>query len=163
MYLTVFNLSISKVVIPLSYSILYVLLWSFLLLFLLVATIFDLKTKTVPNFTVYVGGIAGLLLHGYYQGLPSMFSFLMQSVVVIMLSLLALRYFPLGGADWKGFVMITCYCGFMGFVIVFGFSLLVQGAVYFIRFFRGNMNLEIVYLPAMLIGAIAFLAFQHVT
>lgn len=149
-------------VILLHHSILYILLWASLLFFLLLATKFDLTTRSVPNLVVYGGSLVGLLLRGYYQGLFSTSLFFLQVIVVIVLSLIALRYFPLGGADWKGFIMVTCYSGFMGFVFVFVFSLFVQMMIYMVRFFRGNMNLELVYFPAITIGAIIFLLFQLV-
>ncbi len=113
--------------------------FSFLVSLVLVAALFDLKWRRIPNWLTVFGWTFGLTLRTYESGWPGLKEALMGSGLALCVYVVMFALHAMGGGDVKLMAAVGAFTGPMQWLSVFALAALAGGAFALVSIFtRGE-------------------------
>lgn len=113
--------------------------------FLLIATIYDFKTKQIPNFLIFLGILIGLLGQMYFKNWKQiLFAFSVFLAVYLWYVLMPVKIF--GEGDLKLFILVSVYTSVHQFLITIINSTIICAVFYIIVWFFKNRKKLIIFM-----------------
>ncbi len=145
-------------------DMLFLLLWSTLLLLLLIASITDWRKGIIPNSLILVGAVLGIAEHVIFQGIMSgLMISLVGGAMWFAIGWLFWSIGKFGGGDVKLFAMIATFTGVSGIPDILMVALVAQLIVFLIEFGRGHMSIRKPFASAIAAGSLALMLWQVVS
>jgi prepilin peptidase CpaA len=132
-------------------------IWSFTLLFTIVAAALDWRSRKIPNWLTVPGLVVGITLHAMIAGWPGAFFAFKGAglALVLLLPLVVMRAF--GAGDWKLMGAVGAFLGWKLFLFVLIGSIFATGIMAVVQMAHAGRVMETLRNMVTLIkGFVAF-------